>query len=515
MKELQSISVVAPGFAGINTQDSSVTLPDSFALKATNCVIDKFGRLGARKGWLQRTVDGSTALAGETLEFLHEHVNADNTSTYLSGGNNKVFKGGVSEELTDITPSGYTITANDWSAATLNDVALLVQKGHEPLVYSEANPTALQTYSAALSGSSPSFGTNYPSHVLAAYGRFWVTDGNNVYWSTDIADSNFPRFNGGSSGFLNIASVLPYNVDTITALAVHNNFLIIFCEKTIVIYRGADAVTTDSFALEDVMHNVGCIARDSVQHTGGDLIFLSAQGVRSLGRLIQEKSLPMRDLTVNIRDDLQIYVDQELNKNRIKSVYSEKEAFYLLTFPANQTVFVLDMRRALEDGSARVTMWELYPVGALLEDRDFKVFVGKANGIGEYSGYTDNGAEYRMSYESNHIDFQDSTITKVLKKINCTVFGGDNQQFFIKSGTDYEDFNFDYILQIKDNTDAGEWGLSEWNEFDWTVGVSVERVHTPLNGAGKTVQIGFETIIKGAEFSVQRIDLFVKLGRKS
>lgn len=515
MKELQSISVVAPGFAGINTQDSSVTLPNSFALKATNCVIDRFGRLGARKGWLQRTTSGNTVLAGETLGFLHEHVNADNTSTYLSGGNNKVFKGGVGGTLTDITPAGYTITANDWSAATLNDVAFLVQEGHEPLLYSEANTPNLQKYSDVHGANNPNFGTNYPSHILAAYGRLWATDGKFVYWSTDIADNAFPAFHGGSSGFLNIASVLPYNVDTITALAVHNNFLIIFCEKTIVIYRGADAVTTDSFALEDVLHNVGCIARDSVQHTGGDLIFLSAQGVRSLGRLITEKSLPMRDLTVNIRDDLQIYVDQETNKNRIKSVYSEKEAFYLLSFPANQTVFCLDMRKALEDGAARVTMWEQYPVGALLEDRDFKVFVGKTNGIGEYTGYTDNGAEYRMSYESNHIDFQDSTITKVLKKINCTVFGGNNQQFFIKSGTDYEDFKFDYTLQVKDEADSGEWGLAEWNTFEWTSGVSVDRVHTPLNGAGKTVQIGFETIIKGAEFSVQRIDLFVKLGRKS
>jgi hypothetical protein len=514
MQELQSISVVAPGFAGINTQDSSVTLPNSFALTATNCIIDKFGRLGARKGWLQKTTDGDTVLSGKTLEFVHEHTNFDDTSTYLSGGNNKIFKNGIGAALVDITPEDYVITDNLWDAATLNDTSLIVQQGHAPLVYDEEETTALQTLDD-YTGASPSFGSSHPRQVLAAFGRYWVTDGRFVYWSTDIADSNFPSFSGGTAGFLNISSVLPRNVDTVTALAAHNDFLIIFCEKNIVVYRGAENILGADFGVEDVIPGVGCIARDSIQNTGGDILFLSAQGVRSFGRLVQEKSMPMRDLTVNVRDDLQTYVDQELNKDRIKSVYSEKEAFYLLSFPSSQTVFVLDTRKSLEDGSARVTLWEQYPIGAFLEDKAFKIYLGKPNGIGEYTGYTDNGSEYRMSYASNHIDFQDSTVTKIAKKINCVVFGGSSQVFFIKSGTDYEDFEFEYTLQIKPSGDTGQWGLSEWNTFEWVSGALVDKVFTPLNGSGKTIQIGFETIIKGDEFSVQRIDLFVKLGRKN
>lgn len=508
MKELQSISVVAPGFAGINTQDSSVTLPNSFALRASNCVIDRYGRLGARKGWTMLTSGGTTSLTGNLVEFMLEHINADNTSTFLSGGNNKVFKGGVAGALTDITPAGYTITDNHWSGATLNDVAMLVQEDHTPLIYSEANTPAME----ALTGTQPFTSL---TDVLAAYGRFWATDGKNVYWTTDIADSDFPSFTAGSAGFLNIASVLPNNVDTVTALAAHNGFLIIFCTKSIVIYRGAENPISEGFYLEDVIHNVGCIARDSVQNTGNDLLFLSASGVRSLGRIIQEKSLPMRDLTVNVRDDIDIYADQEANKYRIKAVYSETEAFYLLSFPSNQTVFCLDMRQALENGAARVTLWEQYPVGSFLSTKDFKVYVGKANGISEYKGYTDNGASYRMRYESNHIDFQDSTLTKVIKNIKCVVIGGDGQEFFISSGTDYRGFDFTYDLQVKTNATAGQWNISEWNEFEWDSGILVDRVFTPANGAGKTLQIAFETIINGAEFSVQRLDVFVKIGRKS
>ena len=51
VSKLLTTTIAAPGFKGVNTQDSSITLEDGFATVANNCVIDKFGRIGARKGW--------------------------------------------------------------------------------------------------------------------------------------------------------------------------------------------------------------------------------------------------------------------------------------------------------------------------------------------------------------------------------------------------------------------------------------------------------------------------------
>jgi hypothetical protein len=95
------------------------------------------------------------------------------------------------------------------------------------------------------------------------------------------------------------------------------------------------------------------------------------------------------------------------------------------------------------------------------------------------------------------------------------LIGGSNQEFIIRSGVDYDDFSHVYSLTLKQEAGFGEWGEDEWNEFEWVGGINVDRVFTPLNGAGKTIQIALETVIVGAEFSVQRIDLFVKVGRKS
>ena len=515
MKQLQTISVVSPGFYGLNTQDSSVTLSNNFAQTADNCIIDKFGRLGARKGWEQKTTDGVDELSNVNIEMLAEHVNADDTVVTLSAGNNKLFTGGVDAVLTDVTPSLYSIAENNWKVATLNDHAMIVQAGHEPIIYTESDSPVTQTMTD-YTGVTQSYGSSYPRDVLAAYGRFWAHDGSTVYWSTDIADTAFPAFNGGTSGTLNIAAVLPNNVDTVTAVAAHNDFLIIFCSRNIILYSGASNPLGD-FQLNDVIAGVGCVARDSVQSTGNDLIFLSDTGVRSLGRVIQEKSVPMRDLTRNVRDDLLEIMGTELvitgTYDKVRSVYSEVNAFYLLSFPSTSTIYCLDMRQALEDGSARVTVWPTKTT-AFLRNRNRDVLLGKKNGIGLYTGYLDNNTQYRMRYSSNYMDMGDSAMTKIVKKVDITVIGGSGQDFVIKVGYDYVGNSFSYPFVLNEGV-GSEYGVSEYNIATYTVGTLVDKVNAQVQGSGKVIQIGFEASVEGSEISVQKLDMFIKTGRIS
>ena len=515
MKQLQTVSVVSPGFYGLNTQDSSVTLSSNFALTADNCIIDKFGRLGARKGWTQQTTTGVDELSNLNIEMLAEHTNADDTVVTLSAGNNKLFTGGVGAVLTDATPSLYTITDNNWKVASLNDHAMIVQAGHEPVIYTESASPVTQTMTD-YTGVTQSYGSSFPRDVLAAYGRFWSHDGSTIYWSTDIADTAFPAFNGGTSGTLNIASVLPNNVDTVTAIASHNDFLIIFCTRNIVIYSGASNPLGD-FKLHDIITGVGCVARDSVQSTGGDLIFLSDTGIRSLGRLLQEKSLPMRDLTKNVRDDFLETMGTELGitgtYDKVKSVYSEVNAFYLISFPSTSTIYCLDTRQPLEDGSSRVTVWSTKTT-AFLRNRNRDVLLGKTNGIGLYTGYLDNNTQYRMRYFSNYMDMGNSSMTKIVKKVSITVIGGSGQDFVIKVGYDYLGNSFSYPFIINEGV-GSEYGISEYNIATYTVGTLLDKVNAQVQGSGKVIQIGFEANVEGSEISVQKLDMFVKTGRIS
>lgn len=341
-QQLQNITVAAPGFAGLNTQDSPIGVDPSFAAIADNCVIDKLGRIGARKGWAAVSSNGASVLGtSRGIETIYEFIDNSGNKVVLSAGNSKIFKGTTT--LTDITPVGYTPTANNWKIVTLNNHVYMYQRGHEPLLGTDESGSFVLE---AMSDHSHSTGTSpQGNEVLAAYGKLWVADvaGNKhtVYWSDTL---NGHAWTGGSSGSLDVTLVWPTGFDEIVSLAAHNNFLIIFGRKSILVYSGASSPA--SMTLTDTIEGVGCIARDSVQHTGTDVLFLSETGVRSFGRTIQEKSMPMRDISKNVRTDLLHLIP--LQTNAIKSLYSSEEAFYLLTLPDSNTVYCFDMRRQLE-----------------------------------------------------------------------------------------------------------------------------------------------------------------------
>jgi hypothetical protein len=116
-QELKSINLVAPAFQGINTEDAPLAQDPSFAETADNAVIDKRGRIAARKGHLVITTD-KTQLGSDFLSSIKEFRDDVGNTEIFSVGNNKIFSGTTT--LADETPGSYTITADDgrWSTLT-------------------------------------------------------------------------------------------------------------------------------------------------------------------------------------------------------------------------------------------------------------------------------------------------------------------------------------------------------------------------------------------------------------
>lgn len=502
-KQLQNITVAAPGFFGLNTQDSPVGGNPSFASIADNCVIDQLGRIGARKGWEEVSTNGAAVLGSSRgIETVHEFVKRDGTKVVFSAGNNKIFTGTTT--LTDVTPVGAGITANNWQVATLADSFFLYQRGHKPLLY-ENGVLALAEDHQQATGTQPQ-----ANEVIAAYGRLWAADLIDNKYTVYFSDLLLGKqWSGGSSGSLDLTTVWPTGTDEVVALAGHNDFLIIFGKRSILIYSGAQSPA--SMVLSDTIEGVGCIARDSVQHTGTDVLFLSDSGVRSLGRVIQEKSMPMRDISKNVRTDLMHLVSLETKP--IKSVYSSENAFYLLTLSDSNTVYCFDMRTPLEDGSHRATTWSsMYPLSfSVLEDG--KIYIGISSGIVEYKGYIDGTVKYELRYFSNAMDFDNTSNLKFLKKFNITIIGGQNTPTTLNWGYDY---TASYTKQAFTfgSSNIGEYGVSEYNttaEYTSSILINTPKVNT--SGSGEVVTIGIEAEVNGAAFSIQKIDIHALLGR--
>lgn len=531
-EQLVSSTIAAPGFQGVNTQESSIQLDSGFAAQAFNCVIDKFGRIGSRKGWT-KVNSTNTDLGSNPIQFMFEVKDPDGNH-FLTAGNNKLFVGTTTltqKTIRNSTNSGdvsYTITANHWQAAAMPygdgvsalPHAYLVQAGHPMLVYHElgTSPHAHDTgvFGFQQLGDVGSLPVGYatadfkPNCALAAYGRIWVADivgdRQTVYFSRLLDGSDFQ---GGDSGSLALNAVFPNN-DKVVALAAHNGFLIVFGENNIAVY--ASPIDVTQLELAEYIPNIGCIARDSVVSTGTDIIFLSNNGVRSLTRVVQEKSLPFRDLSKNVRDELLLKVDSESNKINIKGTYFEDDAFYLLALPNVKEVYCFDLRTLLPDGSARVTMWNSIEPTSFFVTENRKLYLGRPGYIGNYTGYNDDTAEYRFIYFTNYFDLGQPTTEKLLKKINWVLIGAANQSVVTKYGFDYTD-GYRSVTTSLPASNIFEYGIDEYNIAEYSIGVVTGKFGNQLGGNGSVIQIGLETEINGQGISIQKIDCFVKLGK--
>jgi hypothetical protein len=518
---IQTASVSAPGFFGLNTQDSPLDLASGFALVATNCIIDQFGRIGAREGF-SRINSSSGALGANDVTVMHELVQADGTLTILFAGANKLFKLDSSNAVSELTYGGGgtapTITASNWSVASLNGITYFFQESHDPLIFDPAVSTT--TYRRVSEKSGYAGTVPLANIVISAYGRLWVAD-----TSTDNVTITFSDllsghvWTGGSSGSLNINTVWPNGADNITGLAAHNNFLIIFGARQILVYTGANnpaGTSPVTFLLADSVGGIGCIARDSIQQTGKDVLFLSNSGVRSFARTIIEKSLPVGDLSKNVRNDLIQIVSGEDKKN-IKSVYSETKAFYLLTLPSVSEVYCFDTRGQLEDGSFRLTRWDSIAPTSLLSRRNGDVLIGKNGFVCKYGTYQDHTSAYRLMYFTNHADLGNQNVTSLLKRIKVVVIGGSNQSVTVKFGFDFA-ANYQAVNAQIPTQSVSEYGLAEYGAngspvAQYADGVALQTLSVPASGSGKIVQTGYESNINGSPLSIQRIEIQSKDGK--
>jgi len=499
---LQSINLVAPGFKGINTEDSPLQQDPSFADIADNAVIDKRGRVAARKGNEVITTD-KTELGADYVHKMHYFYDDGGNTKLFSVGNNKVLSGTTT--LVDETPVGYVISGNNWKMVNFNDAAFFFQRGQEPLIYTNAG--GLQTFGAFNSNT-----TNvnyYCNEVLSAYGRLWITDTNAnkqvIYWSDLLIGTDFE---GGSSGSIDVSKAWPEGHDEIKALAAHNNKLIIFGEHSILVYD--NAFSPALMSLSDTVAGVGCICRNSVQHIGTDVLFLSFSGLRSFGRTIQEKSMPLSDLSLNIKSEFISLIQQRTGP--VSTVYSPENSFYLVTFPDNVTTYCFDLKGTLENGAYRVTRWPSNSFKSYERLPDGTLYIGSVDGVGEHTGYSDNGVKYRFKYYSPSLTFGDPAKLKILKKIRPTLVGANSATVFIKWAYDFETFYKTQEYTVG-NQEPGFFGEDEFNIAEFTGGELTSQRVVNATGDGRSVVIGIEADINGFPLSLQEINVLALIGK--
>ena len=443
----QNLSVQAPAFQGINSEDSPLSQDATFCSRADNAVIDRLGRLGSRKGFRPFTSSVDTSLLTEPVGTVRNTI--DIHSMANAEGLEPLF--GVEVKFYDqLTVEDTAILGTQYVLGTLNVTSGVLKLFPAPFsnielvkgsfvsfknasasspnyyVFSEGNP-ALEVNpffavpTAVELNSNPDFiapgyydGTQdvtisndmNADVAVGAYGRLWVTGVNNNYQQIHYSSLENPYqwYDGrvtptdtqNTGGLIDVSQYWPNGYDRIVGIVAHNNMLIVFGRNSVLMYGNpqGDPAAVGGIFLQDAVEGMGLVSRDAVTSTGSDIMFVDDTGVRSLGRSIQEQSSPVGDMTLNVRTEIGELIQRTTNKSSISLRYLPQEGFTVCNFADEDITYVLDSRRPSQTGGARITTWSKVPWDRAMhveQGDDTYTFLGgkKGNGLLIYSGAQD------------------------------------------------------------------------------------------------------------------------------
>jgi hypothetical protein len=504
---LALIPLTLPGFKGLTTTLKNGILGPEWATRLENAVVDSNSRIAARRGWDSLT----TTPAASAFVQLHAHLTHTGTERLIAASATALYhstNGGAT--WSDITNS-LVFTTGNWQFVNFNDKVYGIQQGEDVIESTTGNFASVAA-------------TNVPSGncILAAFGRLWAADSNgtDLRYSALLAGADW---DSADAGVFDLRNVWP-GTDTITALAAFNNLLVVFGRKNIVLFTDGtgSALGLDPTAMivSDIVTGTGCAARDSVQSIDGDLWFLSDVGVQSLGRLVIQKSNPLKNLSANVEDDIsRRFIASDSSIGLTRSAYSPKDRLYLLSIPAEDGgggSLAFDTRGFLEDGAARcLGHWSLdISAMTVLADRSLVMALEGVTGeVGDYSGGTDDGDSYDFIYESGWMDLTKEGYLLIPKRYSGT--------FFTDASVSVNymwafDFSSSFVSRAKTFSSGGglaEFGEAEFGEEEFGGGIVLRTGNVPGAGTGEYIKLGISTTISGQEFSIQQLDLFAKVGR--
>jgi hypothetical protein len=561
------------GFQGLNTEMSPIGSDPSYALLADNCVIDRVGRISAREAFSPEADLGVSIWANTDLTDISAHYTNDGYNSYEPHPVCTILNG-------TYFPEEATVERATWGGVeTMEDVGIDSSKPYEytlgweengqiqPCTYPSIDTAGLErslyvhfkedlflfsrgnsflkyngnggwedvTYTPPQTDSGNIVDKIDGDVAISAYGRLWVSgvdgDYQTIYYSSLLREDQWYDGQGtpddaqNTAGIINVSEYWPVDFDQIVNIHAHNGFLIVLGRRSILIYANAntgDPAGENGIQLQDAISNVGLVERDAICNIGTDVMFCDDTGLRSLARVIQEKSTPIGEPSMNVKRQFMDMIQEEERSEAlvkgVKMAYFPSKSLVVCLFRTSGIAYTFSTERPSSTGGAKTTRWVdcYYSAMYFAEDSDIgrPYLAGMDNrGILRYEGFNSRDP-YRLSFESVALGITQNSIQNIIPKsiiyivLSPAVPVDSRARWGFGS---YLDYHYDFRIRPEGTT---EWGVAQFGLDEYVggrPGIWREKVNTI--GAGEFLRVGLEIEINGSSFAIQEIAVNTAVGR--
>jgi hypothetical protein len=565
----QQFNISGYGFQGMNTEMEPVGGDLSFALKADNCVIDRVGRISARETFTPAVnfkegqlgdypdVDITAISAYFTPDSPDHHVVCTALlGTYIPESKpvTRIEWNGEEEidtfDFDNTLPYEYRLYWDDGRG--LRQCSFPDMSSSEALarslyvhfkddLYLFATGLPFMKYDGrggwtAVAHTPPTDTSGINGDIaISAYGRLWVSGVDGDYQTIHYSDllredqwydaSADPEDDFNTGGKINVNEYWPVEYDEIVNIHAHNGLLIVFGKQSILIYGNAgngDPAGEDGIFLQDAISNVGLVERDALANIGTDVVFCDDTGIRSLGRVIQEKSNPIAEPSLNVkRDFMQMIKEERASKSLVAGIrlcYFPTKALFVALFRSTSIAYAFGTERPSSTGGAMVTRWTNCWFASMYFAEAFNKGIPYLGGRDDravlvYEGYRSEDS-YEFRFESMALGISQGQMMDIMSKSIIYLLSSEAIPLKAKALWGFEgylNYEHDFKTNPKGSTEynVAQWGVDEY--LGSGTGIWRNKVNTM--GSGTFLRVGLSAQVDKIGFSIQEIAVNTAVGR--
>ena len=353
------------------------------------------------------------------------------------------------------------------------------------------------THSAA--PTDPKFAVDYANHMFLAGDPAHPTK---LFFSAPLAETDFATSNG--------AGVISVGFD-IVAIKPFRDVLYIFGTNAIKSLKGT---STSDFVLSGVTHDLGCLASDSIIEIGGDLLFLSQDGMRPISGTNRIGDVELETISKNIQS---LFTDIVFNidLNGLSSVVIRKKSQFRIFFAAAESQGIIGGIRAQQEGFA-------FEFGQIL---GIEATCASSGYLGQYEfvihgtsdgkvhrqevGNSFNGVDIFSLYQTPYLYMDNPEQRKIMHKVSTYLRSEGDNELILSVVYDYEDIN---VMNPANYTMTTKGAAAYFNEATYNSTAIFSGNPSPIqttniSGSGKSVSFKYVTNGTDASHSIQGLVL--------